>query len=161
MRSQRNNDNGTAAPQRPYASETAIREMYDKAAMHRKRAADREQAAAQVERDATDATVRSVNEAQEKAAAYVQQAQETAAELVRQAKAQADADVRQVEEAAAAEMQAAEGQAAMIRTDRDAEVKSERYWSGLAAEEAEHAGLPSVREMLTDGQLDASGARDV
>jgi hypothetical protein len=156
----RSNENGTAAPQRPYASETAIREMHDKAAMHRNRAAGHEQAAAQVERNAADVTSQVVNEAKENAAAYVAKAQETAAEMVRQAKAQADADVAAAEEKAAAELQAAQGQAAVIRTERDAEVKSERYWSGLAAEEAEHAGLPSVRETLTDGQLDASGARD-
>jgi hypothetical protein len=155
MRTDKNNQT-PAAPHRPYASETALREMHDKAAMHRGRAADHEQAAAQVVRDAEAATSGTVTAAREKATAYVQQAQETAAELVRQAKAQADEEVRQAEETAAAEMQAAEGHAGLIRADRDAEVKAERYWSGLAAEEAEHAGLPSVRETLTDGQLDAS-----
>jgi vacuolar-type H+-ATPase subunit H len=149
----KNGTNENAMTTRPYASEAEIRAMYDNAAAHSARAVQHENAAAKLVQDAENATGRWVSDAQEKAAQYVQQAQETAAELVRQAKEQADEDVRKAQEAAAAEIQAAEGQAAMIRADRDAEVKKERYWAGLADDEAGRADLPTLAETLTDGQL--------
>lgn len=143
---------------RPYASETAIREMYDKAAGHRVRAADLEATAVEVVRTAERTTAENVNTAQQNAAHYVEQAERTAAEMVRKAREQADADVQKALQQAAADMREAEAKAGAVRTELAAETEAERYWSGLAAQEAAHAGLASATQTLTDGQLNAAGA---
>ena len=127
------NRNGTenALTSRPYASEAEIREMYDKAAGHAARASQHEGEALRV-----------VGAAEQDAQRLVTEAQEQAAEFVRKAQEQAAANVAE-----------AQGRAAMIRADRDAEAKGERFWAELAAEEAVRAGLSPLEETLTDGVL--------
>lgn len=185
MRNQRTNHTGA---DRPAASETAIRAMYDRAAGHGAAAAqhetaalrtvaEAESAAESMRRDAAARAEEHRQNARKMAADHIAGAEAEAARLIAQAKALAaqrvaEADAEAEEKERGLQKDADENLTEahrLAQSERDkqmAEQQDRDYWTSLASAEAAAAGLPAVPptapfETVPDaGQLDASGARD-
>lgn len=184
MRNQRTNHTGA---DRPAASETAIREMHDRARAAAHRAAqhdtnairivgEAEAGAEQMRRDAEQRHSDHVEHARKMAADMIAAAEAEQARFVAATRAQAAQRVAQAEAEAEAErgriladaddnLQQAHKVAQQQRDQQTAEQQDRDYWTSLASAEAAAAGLPAVPptapfETVPDGQLDASGARD-
>jgi colicin import membrane protein len=173
--------------QRPQASETAIREMHDRASAAAHRAAqhdtnairivgEAEAGAEQMRRDAEQRHNDHVEHARKMAADMIAAAEAEQARVVAAARAQAAQRIAQAEAEAEAErgriladadenLRQAHKVAQQQRDQQTAEQQDRDYWTSLASSEAAHANLPAVPPTapfgtVPDGQLDASGARD-
>jgi vacuolar-type H+-ATPase subunit H len=157
---------------RPQASETAIREMHDRASAAAHRAAQRDTDALRVISEAERATEEAVREADQRASVRMEDARKAAANIIAVAEAQAAQHIAQAE----AEAEAKRGKARMdadehmrqahviAQKHRDAQAAEQRdrdYWTSLASAEAAAANLPAVPPTAPlDTVPDGLGERD-
>jgi hypothetical protein len=156
----------TVTPERPSASESAIREMHDRASAAAHRAAqhdtdairivnEAEAGAEQMRRDAAKLHEERMESARRMAADNIAKAEADAKKIVEDAKrlaaqhvehqqAEADAKRRQTEVNADENLQQAYRVAQQERDKQAAEQRDRDYWTSLASAEAAAAGLPAV-----------------
>lgn len=175
MRPQRTNHTTT---DRPAASETAIREMHDRASNAAGRAAQHDTNAIRIVGEAEAGAEQMRRDAARRAEDHMEKARKMAADMIERAEAELAAARTQAAQHIATQQSEAEEQRTrteatadenlrqahkVAQSERDlqsAEQRDRDYWTSLASSEAAAAGLPAVPPTLTDGQLDASAVRD-
>ena len=143
------------APDRPAASEAAIREMHDKASAAAHRAAqhdtnairivgEAEAGAEQMRRDAETRHNERMEHARKMAADMIAAAEQQAAQHIARQQAEADDDRMRTEQTAEENLRQAYKVAQAERDNQAAEQRDRDYWTSLASSEAAAAGLPAV-----------------